>query len=44
VSYGVGLTEELNAIRLRYSLGDHWTIRTTAGQIKGADLVFSVEK
>ncbi|MGH8298679.1 MAG: translocation/assembly module TamB domain-containing protein [Steroidobacteraceae bacterium] len=44
VSYGVGLTEELNAIRVRYSLGDHWTIRTTAGQIKGADLVFSVEK
>jgi translocation and assembly module TamB len=44
VSYGVGLTEQLNAIRLRYSLGDHWTIRTTAGQIKGADLVFSVEK
>jgi translocation and assembly module TamB len=44
VSYGVGLTEELNAIRLRYSLGDHWTIRTTAGQIRGADLVFSVEK
>ncbi len=44
VSYGVGLTEELNAIRLRYSLGNHWTIRTTAGQLKGADLVFSVEK
>ncbi|MGH8288535.1 MAG: translocation/assembly module TamB domain-containing protein [Steroidobacteraceae bacterium] len=44
VSYGVGLTQALNAIRLRYSLGDHWTIRTEAGQIRGADLVFSVEK
>lgn len=44
VSYGVGITQQLNAIRLRYSLGDHWTIRTEAGQIKGADLVFSVEK
>jgi translocation and assembly module TamB len=44
VSYGVGLTQQLNAIRLRYSLGDHWTIRTEAGQIRGADLVFSVEK
>ena len=44
VSYGVGLTQQLNAIRLRYSLGDHWTIRTEAGQVKGADLVFSVEK
>ena len=44
VSYGVGLTQQLNAIRLRYSLGDHWTLRTEAGQIRGADLVFSVEK
>ena len=44
VSYGVGLTQQLNAIRLRYSLGDHWTIRSEAGQIRGADLVFSVEK
>lgn len=44
VSYGLGLTEQLNAIHLRYSLGDHWTVRTTAGQLKGADLVFSVEK
>ncbi|HVC29903.1 MAG TPA: translocation/assembly module TamB domain-containing protein, partial [Steroidobacteraceae bacterium] len=44
VSYGVGLTQQLNAIRMRYSLGDHWTIRTEAGQIRGADLVFSVEK
>ena len=44
VSYGVGLTQQLNAIKLRYSLGDHWTIRTEAGQIRGADLVFSVEK
>jgi translocation and assembly module TamB len=44
VSYGVGITQQLNAIRLRYSLGDHWTIRTEAGQIRGADLVFSVEK
>ncbi|HEY7889115.1 MAG TPA: translocation/assembly module TamB domain-containing protein [Steroidobacteraceae bacterium] len=44
VSYGVGITQQLNAIRLRYSLGDHWTVRTEAGQIRGADLVFSVEK
>ena len=44
VSYGVGITQQLNDIRLRYSLGDHWTIRTMAGQIRGADLVFSVEK
>ena len=55
VSYGVGLTEQLNEIRLRYSISEHWTIRVLAGQgkgaaqsksgqIGGADLVFSVVK
>ena len=55
VSYGVGLTEQLNEVRLRYSIGKHWTIRILAGQgkgaaqsksgqIGGADLVFSVVK
>ena len=28
VSYGVSLTEQLNVFKLRYTLGDHWTIRT----------------
>ena len=55
VSYGVGLTEQLSAVRLRYSIGKHWTIRLEAGQGKlvgqtksgelgGADLVFTVTK
>jgi translocation and assembly module TamB len=55
VSYGVGLTEQLSAVRLRYSIGRHWTIRLEAGQGKlvgqtksgelgGADLVFTVTK
>ena len=55
VSYGVGLTEQLSAVRLRYSIGEHWTIRIEAGQGKlagqsksgelgGADLVFTVTK
>lgn len=55
VSYGVGLTQQLNEIRLRYSISEHWTIRVLAGQgkgetqsksgqIGGADLVFSVVK
>ncbi len=53
VSYGVGLTQQLNEIRLRYSLTRHLMIRILAGQgkgagqsksgqIGGADLVFSV--
>jgi len=44
VSYGVSLTQQLNVFKLRYSLGDHWTIKTEAGQARGADLVFTIEK
>jgi translocation and assembly module TamB len=44
VSYGVSLTEQLQTLKLRYSLGDHWTIKTEVGQARGADLVFTIDK
>ncbi len=44
VSYGVSLTEQLNVLKLRYSLGDHWAVRTEVGQARGADLVYSIDK
>ena len=44
VSYGLGLTQTLNTVKLRYTLGDHWMIRTEAGQIGGADLVYTLDK
>lgn len=44
ISYGVSLTEQLNTFKMRYTLGDHWTIRTEAGQAYGADLVYSITK
>ena len=44
VSYGVSLTEQLNTLKMRYTLGDHWTIRTEIGQAYGADLVYSITK
>ena len=44
VSYGVSLTEQLNTFKLRYTLGDHWTVRTELGQARGADLVYTIEK
>ena len=44
VSYGVSLTEQLNTLKMRYTLGDHWTIKTEAGQAQGADLVYSITK
>jgi translocation and assembly module TamB len=44
VSYGISLTESLNVIKLRYTLGDHWSVRIEAGQARGADLVYSIER
>ena len=44
VSYGLGLTQTLNTVKLRYTLGDHWTVRTEAGQVSGADLVYTLDK
>jgi translocation and assembly module TamB len=44
VSYGVSLTQQLNTVKLRYSLNDHWVIKTEAGQARGADLVFTIQK
>jgi translocation and assembly module TamB len=44
VSYGINLTQSLNALKLRYTLGDHWVMRTEFGQVGGADLVYSIDK
>jgi translocation and assembly module TamB len=44
VSYGISLTENLNTFKLRYTLGDHWTVRAELGQAQGADLVSSISK
>jgi hypothetical protein len=29
---------------MRYTLGDHWTIRSEMGTARGADLVYSIDK
>ena len=40
VSYGVSLTESINTIKMRYTINDHWTIKTEAGSKERAgDLV-----
>lgn len=44
VGYGVGLLEAINTVKLRYTVGDHWTIKTEAGQVRSADLIFSIQK
>ncbi|HZO24226.1 MAG TPA: translocation/assembly module TamB domain-containing protein [Steroidobacteraceae bacterium] len=44
VSYGIALTEQLNVLKLRYSLGNRWTVKTEVGQARGADLVYTIER
>ena len=42
VSYGISLAEAINTLKLRYTIGDHWTLKTEAGKERSADIVFTV--
>ena len=44
ISYGISLAEAINTIKMRYTIGDRWTIKTEAGKERSADLVFTIEK
>jgi translocation and assembly module TamB len=44
ISYGISFTEQINTLKLRYTLSDRWTIKTEIGEAKGADLVFTIGK
>lgn len=44
VSYGISLAESINTIKLRYTLGDRWTLRTEAGNERSAEIVYTIEK
>lgn len=44
ISYGISLTEAINTVKLRYTLSDHWTLKTEAGAAKSADIEFKIER
>ena len=44
ISYGISLTQSLETVKVRYSLGDHWMIRTEFGQVGAADLLYTIDK
>jgi len=44
VSYGVSLTEAINTLKLRYTLGDRWTIRVESGESDATDIIYTIEK
>jgi translocation and assembly module TamB len=44
VSYGVSLAESINTFKMRYTLGNKWTLKTEAGFARSADLVYTIER
>ncbi|MEY4761584.1 MAG: hypothetical protein RLZZ200_1440 [Pseudomonadota bacterium] len=44
VSYGISLAEAINTVKLRYTVGDRWTIKTESGKARSADLVYTIQK
>jgi translocation and assembly module TamB len=44
VSYGVSLAEAINTFKMRYTIGNSWTIKTEAGYARSADLVYTIER
>jgi translocation and assembly module TamB len=44
VSYGIGLFETGNSMRLRYDLNERWQIQTDTGVNTGADILYKIER
>ncbi|MEF9437535.1 MAG: translocation/assembly module TamB domain-containing protein [Candidatus Mariimomonas ferrooxydans] len=44
VSYGIGLFEPVNTLRLRYSLSPRWLLQTEHGLGSGGDLLYKIER
>ncbi|MGH8274592.1 MAG: translocation/assembly module TamB domain-containing protein, partial [Gammaproteobacteria bacterium] len=42
VSYGIGLYEPINLLRIRYTLSRHWALEAESGSISGADILFNI--
>jgi translocation and assembly module TamB len=45
VSYGIGLFEPINTLRMQYSIDQHWKLVTeSSGEASGGDITYSVER
>ena len=43
VSYGISLVDEINTLKLRYTIGDRWVISAESGQESAADIEYRIE-
>ena len=44
VSYGISLAEAINTLKLRYTIGDNWTLKTESGKEQSADIVYTIQR
>jgi len=45
ISYGVGLLQPLNTVRIRYTLSTRWMLEAESGSFaNGADLIYTIER
>lgn len=44
VSYGISLTQAINTLKLRYTINDHWLLKTESGNAQSADIEFKIER
>ena len=43
VSYGISLVEEINTLKLRYTIGDRWTLSVESGLEQAFDVEYRIE-
>jgi translocation and assembly module TamB len=43
VSYGISLVEEINTLKLRYTIGDRWTVTAESGLEQAFDVEYRIE-
>jgi translocation and assembly module TamB len=43
VSYGISLVDEINTLKLRYTIGDRWVLSAEAGLESAADIEYRIE-
>ncbi|MDN5863682.1 MAG: translocation/assembly module TamB domain-containing protein [Gammaproteobacteria bacterium] len=42
VSYGIGLYQPINLLRVHYTISRHWALRAVSGTISGADILYQI--
>lgn len=44
VSYGISLSQRLNTLKMKYTVGDRWTVKTESGEEQSLDIEYKIER